>query len=241
VLPPSRWGIKVKAAVDSRRNGLVVVVDKYDGSLKAEHGTGRNIAPFVGHELGPKLTSLMWKLKRLADPDNILSPGVMLTKDHKEQIRNLHTVPTVESEVDRCIECGYCEPVCPSRNLTTSPRQRIVLRREMLRQPSGSPLTAALLKEYEYEAIETCAGEGCCALACPVGINTGLLMKQFRQAEHNQTQEYVAKKIAEKLGYSRSRSANGFEAKSHGDECLRRRAYVTKVRSWPRVRWLAPI
>jgi D-lactate dehydrogenase len=189
-------GNRVKAAMDSRRNGLVVIVDKYDGSLKAEHGTGRNIAPFVEHELGPKLTSMMWKLKRLADPDNILSPGVMLTKDHKEHIRNLHTVPTVESEVDRCIECGYCEPVCPSPNLTTTQRQRIV-RREMLRHPSGSPLTAALLKEYEYEAIETCAGDGCCALACPVGINTGVLMKQFRQAEHNQTQEYVAKKIVE--------------------------------------------
>jgi D-lactate dehydrogenase len=179
------------------RDVVSLIVDKYDGSLKAEHGTGRNIAPFVEHEWGPKLTLLMWKLKRLADPDCILSPGVMLTKDSNEHLRNLHTVPTVESEVDRCIECGYCEPVCPSRNLTTTPRQRIVLRREMLRQPIGSRVTAALLKEYEYEAIETCAGDGSCALACPLGINTGVLMKQFRRAEHTHNQEYVAKKIAE--------------------------------------------
>ncbi|HYY26739.1 MAG TPA: FAD-binding and (Fe-S)-binding domain-containing protein, partial [Chthoniobacterales bacterium] len=159
---------------------VTLVIDKYDGSLKAEHGTGRNIAPFVEYEWGPKLTELMWKVKRLADPHQILAPDVMLTKDTKAHLRHLHTVPAVEAEVDRCIECGYCEPVCPSRNLTTTPRQRIVLRREMLRQPSGSLVTKTLLRQYEYDAIETCAGDGSCALACPVGINTGVLMKRFR-------------------------------------------------------------
>ncbi len=174
-----------------------IVVDKYDGSLKAEHGTGRNIAPFVEHEWGPKLTGLMWKLKALADPEGILSPDVLLSHDPKTHLHHLHTVPTVENEVDRCIECGYCEPVCPSRNLTTTPRQRIVLRREMLRQPEGSPITEALVREYEYDAIETCAGDGSCALACPLGINTGVLMKHFCHQEHTRVQEYVAEKLAE--------------------------------------------
>jgi D-lactate dehydrogenase len=173
------------------------VVDKYDGSLKAEHGTGRIIAPFVEREWGPKLTGLMWKAKRLADPDNILAPDVLLTTNPEEHLRNLHTNPTVESEVDRCMECGFCEPVCPSRNLTTTPRQRIAIRREMLRQEEGSSLTKALLQEYEYDAIETCAGDGSCALACPLGINTGGLMKHFRHAEHTKGEEYVAEKIAE--------------------------------------------
>ena len=179
---------------------VALVVDKYDGSLKAEHGTGRNIAPFVEHEWGIKLTEMMWRVKRLADPDHILAPDVMLTRDTKAHLRHLHTVPTVESEVDRCIECGYCEPVCPSRHITTTPRQRIVLRREMLRQPRGSVVTETLLRQYEYDAIETCAGDGTCALACPVGINTGMLMKQFRHEEHNRTEEYVAEKIAENWG-----------------------------------------
>jgi D-lactate dehydrogenase len=176
---------------------VATVVDKYDGSLKAEHGTGRNIAPFVEREWGTKLTGLMWRLKALADPDGILSPGVLLTHDPKAHLHHLHTVPTVEEEIDGCIECGYCEPVCPSRNLTTTPRQRISLRREMLRQPDGSPVTQALLREYEYEAIETCAGDGSCALACPLGINTGVVMKQFRHLEHSKVQEYIAEKLAE--------------------------------------------
>jgi D-lactate dehydrogenase len=177
-----------------------LVVGKYDGSLKAEHGTGRNIAPFVEREWGAKLTGLMWKLKMLADPYNILAPGVLLTKDSEAHLHHLHTVPTVENEVDRCIECGYCEPVCPSRHLTTTPRQRIVLRREMLRQPEGSPVTAALLREYEYSAIETCAGDGSCAIACPLGINTGILMKQFRHLEHTHSEEHVAEQLAENWG-----------------------------------------
>src|SRR6201984_3339656 len=177
-----------------------LVVDKYDGSLKAEHGTGRNIAPFVEHEWGSKLTEMMWRVKRLADPAHILAPDVMLTRDTKAHLRHLHTVPTVEDEVDRCIECGYCEAFCPSRHITTTPRQRIVLRREMLRQPRGSVGTETLLRQYEYDAIETCAGDGSVALACPVGINTGVLMKQFRHDEHNRTEQYIAEKIAEHWG-----------------------------------------
>jgi D-lactate dehydrogenase len=179
------------------RDIVDLVVTKYDGSLKAEHGTGRNIAPFVEKEWGAKLTRMMWRVKQLADPGSVLAPGVLLTNDGLEHLRHLHTVPTVESEVDRCIECGYCEPVCPSRNLTTTPRQRIAVRREMLRQPVGSALTETLLAQYEYDAVETCAGDGSCALSCPVGINTGVLMKQFRHAEHGRGEENTARFAAE--------------------------------------------
>lgn len=178
------------------RDVVALVVDKYDGSLKAEHGTGRNIAPFVEREWGSKLTKLMWKLKRLADPENILSPGVMLTEDPQGHLKNLQTAPTIESTVDRCIQCGYCEPVCPSRNLTTTPRQRIALRREMARQAEDSPMLAAILADYDYDAIQTCAGDGSCEIACPVDINTGVLMKQFRRLEHGARAEAVAATIA---------------------------------------------
>jgi D-lactate dehydrogenase len=177
-----------------------LVVDKYDGSLKAEHGTGRNIAPYVEREWGTKLAALMWKLKRLADPENILSPGVMLTEDPESHLKNLQTAPTIEATVDRCIQCGFCEPVCPSRNLTTTPRQRIALRREMARQTEASPVSAELLADYDYDAIQTCAGDGSCEIACPVDINTGALMKHFRHLKHGPRAEHLAATFATQFG-----------------------------------------
>jgi D-lactate dehydrogenase len=182
-------------------SGLVeLIVDKYDGSLKAEHGTGINMAPYVEREWGEKATELMWRIKRLADPDGVLSPGVVLNRDRGAHLRNLKTTPPIEESATTCVECGFCEPVCPSRNLTTTPRQRIVLRREMARQPSGSPVQRALLAEFEYEAMETCATDGSCQLACPVGIDTGQLVKEMRRRRHTERSEKLALATAKRWG-----------------------------------------
>jgi D-lactate dehydrogenase len=175
-----------------------LIVDKYDGSLKAEHGTGVNMAPYVEREWGAKATELMWRVKALADPAGILAPGVVLSRDPGVHLRNLKGTPEIEEVATKCIECGFCEPVCPSRNVTTTPRQRIALRREMARQPAGSPVLRALLKQYEYDGLETCATDGTCALACPVGIDTGKLVKGFRTAERSARGERVALRIAER-------------------------------------------
>ena len=169
-----------------------LIVDKYDGSLKAEHGTGLNMAPWVEREWGPKATEMMWRIKELADPDAVLSPGVLLNRDSGVHLRNLKTAPPIEAEADNCVECGFCEPVCPSRDLTTTPRQRIVLRREMARQPAGSPVLRALLEEYEYDAIETCAADGTCMISCPLGIDTGKLVKDLRARQHGPRAERIA-------------------------------------------------
>jgi D-lactate dehydrogenase len=178
---------------ESFMEGLVeLIVEKYDGSLKAEHGTGLNMAPYVEREWGTKATELMWRVKRLADPDGVLAPGVVLNRDPGVHLRNLKTTPTIEESANACVECGFCEPVCPSRNLTTTPRQRIVLRREIARQPAGSPVQKALLREFEYEALETCAADGSCQIACPVGIDTGQLVKGLRQERHTERGEKAA-------------------------------------------------
>ena len=112
-----------------------LILEKYDGSLKAEHGTGVNMAPYVEREWGGPATELMWRVKELADPDGVLGPGVILNRDPAAHLRDLKTTPPIEEVATNCVECGFCEPVCPSRNLTTTPRQRIVIRREVARQP----------------------------------------------------------------------------------------------------------
>lgn len=173
-----------------------LVIDKYDGSLKAEHGTGINMAPFVVHEWGEKATAMMWRIKELADPHGVLGPNVVLTRDADVHLREFKSIPAIEEVATRCIECGFCEAVCPSRNITTTPRQRIVLRREMARQPEGSPLLARLQAEYAYDGTETCAVDGMCEIPCPMHINTGALTKGFRRAESTPRRERVALAVA---------------------------------------------
>jgi D-lactate dehydrogenase len=177
-----------------------LIVGKYDGSLKAEHGTGINMAPYVGREWGEKATELMWRVKQLADPDGVLAPGVILNRDPGAHLRNLKTTPEIAESATTCVECGFCEPVCPSRNLTTTPRQRIVLRREIARQPEGSPLRRALEEEYEYDGLDTCATDGSCRLACPLGIDTGKLVKELREEKHSPRAEALALRGAKSWG-----------------------------------------
>ena len=162
---------------------MVTLILDQGGSLKAEHGTGRMMAPFVRRQYGDELYAVMQEIKRLCDPHNALNPGVVLTDDADAHLRDLKTVQEVEPEVDRCVECGFCEPVCPSRDLTTTPRQRIVLRRELQRARSAgdAALVATLEEEYGYAAVDTCAVDGMCQTACPVLINTGDLVKHLRQ------------------------------------------------------------
>jgi D-lactate dehydrogenase len=186
-----------------------LIVGKYDGSLKAEHGTGINMAPYVKREWGEKATELMWRVKQLADPDGVLNPGVVLNRDPDVHLRNLKTTPAIEESASACVECGFCEPVCPSRDLTTTPRQRIVLRREMARQPAGSPVQRALLEEYEYGSLETCAADGSCQLACPVGIDTGKLVKELRQERHTPRAERTALATAKRWGAVEKASRTG--------------------------------
>jgi D-lactate dehydrogenase len=163
-----------------------LVAVKYQGSLKAEHGTGRNMAPYVELEWGKEGYALMQKIKALFDPNGLLNPGVIINSNPKAHLDNLKLMPAADELVDRCIECGFCEPVCPSRTLTLSPRQRIVLYRELQRRRKNGEQASAeeLNKVFEYQGLDTCAATGLCADRCPVGINTGDLVKKLRSAKY---------------------------------------------------------
>ena len=152
------------------------------GSLKAEHGTGRIMAPYIERQFGTELHQVMREIKTLLDPIGILNPGVIITDDPQAYVRNLKVAETVEEEVDRCVECGYCEPVCPSKDLTLTPRQRIVLRRERAAADARGDreLTAAIDAAWDYQGEQTCAVDGMCMSRCPVGINTGDLIRRLR-------------------------------------------------------------
>lgn len=172
---------------------LVALVLSQQGSLKAEHGTGRIMAPFVRRQYGDELTDMMWEIKRLLDPDLILNPGVVLSDDPDSYLDDLKRVPTVESEVDRCVECGYCEPTCPSKSITLTPRQRIVIRRDMAwaEEQGDTALLQDLQADYDYDGVQTCAVDGMCGVACPVDINTGDLVRRLRAEESSKIEDTV--------------------------------------------------
>ena len=176
-----------------------LVVGRYGGALKGEHGTGRNMAPFIEAEWGPEALAIMRRLKALVDPEGLLNPGVIVNPDPQAHIADLKPMPVVEDEVDKCIECGFCEPKCASLDLTLSPRQRIVVRREMERLAAGRggpDLLAALEADFPYMALDTCAVDGLCATACPVAIDTGQLTKRFRRLRHPIWAQALARQLA---------------------------------------------
>ncbi len=167
---------------------------EFGGALKAEHGTGRNMAPFVELEWGAEAYQLMWKIKRLLDPRGILNPDVVLSADPEIHLKNLKPLPAADAIVDKCIECGFCEPVCPSRGLTLTPRQRIVIWRDIQAKKRAGIDTTELERAYRYHGLDTCAATGLCAQRCPVGINTGDLVRQLRAASagHAGTARWLA-------------------------------------------------
>ncbi len=179
----------------------LLVVKKYDGSLKAEHGTGRNMAPFVELEWGEEAYWLMKRIKTLFDPQNLLNPGVIINGDPLAHLKNLKPIPAAHEKIDKCIECGFCEPTCVSAELTISPRQRIAVYRQMatLTESGVEPhILASLSRTFEYAGDQTCATDGLCATSCPVKIDTGLLIKALRHTAVIPNQK-VAAAIAKRM------------------------------------------
>ena len=181
------------AHYDAFMRALVDLILTHDGALKAEHGTGRNMAPFVEKAWGSEAYALMKEIKRLFDPDSLLNPDVILSEDDTLHCKHLKTFAPVDPLIDACIECGFCEKVCPSKNLSLTPRQRIVVLRDA--QKAGKSF-----KGFDYQGIDTCAKTGLCELNCPVHINTGTLMGKMLEASRKPWQKRLVNWVARHFG-----------------------------------------
>jgi len=176
-----------------------LVAVEFQGSLKAEHGTGRNMTPFVELEWGAEAYALMKKIKHLFDLHHILNPNVIINADAEAHLKHLKSLTATNPLIDKCIECGFCEPICPSNVLTFTPRHRIVANREISRlyQENQSSTARTLEKDYAYQRLDTCAACSLCSTLCPVGVDTGLLTKQLRAIQltefDNKKADFVAK------------------------------------------------
>ena len=179
-----RYGKFMQALAD-------LVAADFGGSLKAEHGTGRNMAPFVEYEWGTKAYSIMKQIKRLFDPQNLLNPDVIISEQQDIHINYLKPLPAADELIDKCIECGFCESVCPSKDLTLSPRQRIAVYREISRTKKEGA-TERWIKDFAYKGEQTCAADGMCATRCPVNIDTGKLIKKYRALNQNTFKKKLA-------------------------------------------------
>ena len=201
-----------------------LVVEEYGGSLKAEHGTGRNMAPFVRYEWGDRAYGVMQRLKHLFDPQGLLNPGVIFNDDPQCFVKDLKPLPILSfsygelpdsltareaaegaEAADRCIECGFCEVNCVSCGLTLSARMRIAVLREILslEKAGQAPERARRLRRiYRYWGNQTCAADGLCATSCPMRINTGHVTHVVRQLETQQdkTAQVAGRLAAKHLG-----------------------------------------
>ena len=168
-----------------------LVVDKYHGSLKAEHGTGRNMAPFVRREWGDDAYELMCEIKQLFDPTNIMNPGVIFNEDEHSYIEHIKPLPEVHAMIDRCIECGFCEVNCVACGFALSSRQRIIVQRELARlrasakagNKADAKLAKQLEKDFRHIGRDLCAGDGLCSTSCPIKINVGDYIHVLREQD----------------------------------------------------------
>ena len=171
-------------------------VSMMGGSVKAEHGTGRMVAPFVELEWGEKAYAFNRKIKATFDPKGIFNPDVIISDDKEIHAKNLKDMNETDDYINFCMECGFCEKACPSKFLTLTPRQRIAVTREIsrLKNVGETNLADELQKQYEYYGDETCAACSMCKTLCPLAIDTAKIAINLRKKNSHKT-ENLANKI----------------------------------------------
>ncbi len=197
---------QIKQYDDMMLEVIEMIAKDYGGSLKAEHGTGRNMAPFVEYEWGSDAYKIMKEIKFLFDPNELLNPGVIINDDKEIHIKNFKKMPATDDLIDMCIECGYCESTCPSNMITLSPRQRIVTQRYMtsLKEKGEVEKLKEYEKQYQFEGIDTCATCQLCSIACPLDIDTGMFTKKLKAQQTTSLQNKIADTVVNNFAFTLS-------------------------------------
>lgn len=176
---------------------MMRMVVSFNGSLKAEHGTGYAVAPFVELEWGKQLYNIMKRVKTLLDPEGILNPGVLINTDPHCHTKNLKNPMASHALIDNCVECGFCEAVCPSQHVGLTPRQRVALWRHICRMKlENHQDTKDWEKVYDQLGTDLCATDGICTTKCPLRVDVAGFVRDRR----NQTGTDFARNIAHRIG-----------------------------------------
>lgn len=224
---------EIKRYDDFMNDVTTSVAVKYQGSLKAEHGTGRNMAAFIELEWGETAYKIMKRIKKIFDKKDILNKDVIINDDKKAHLKNLKPLPATNDLVDTCIECGFCEPVCPSNAITFTPRHRIIANREISRLKDEGQLKEAqeLKEEYVYDGLETCATCSLCSTACPVGIDTGALTKYLRHEDISQLGNKVAQTLSNNFSTTLGAIRFGLKASNLTHKVLGTKVYTALTKT----------
>ena len=234
IITPNLNDEKESQAFGEFMEAMVDSVIALQGSTKAEHGTGRMIAPFVEKEWGAKAYAINRRIKEIFDPHALINPDVIISDNPQIHTQNLKQSSEVEDFINQCMECGFCEKVCPSRELTLTPRQRIAVRKEIARleallaESTKSTQKPAhiqaqleeLKKGYQYFGIDTCATCSMCSLSCPLEIDSGKIASKLSPVTKGTFSRFVATQSAKHFSSTLSLAKGGLRIANFSSNML---------------------
>lgn len=228
IITPNLNDEKESQAFAEFMEAMVDSVIALQGSTKAEHGTGRMIAPFVEKEWGAKAYSINRRIKEIFDPHALINPDVIISDNPQIHTQNLKQSSEVEDFINQCMECGFCEKVCPSRELTLTPRQRIAVRKEIARleallaestkstQKPTQEILEELKRGYQYFGIETCATCSMCSLSCPLEIDSAKIAQKLSPSTKGAISRFIATQTAKHFSPTLSLAKGGLHIANFG-------------------------
>lgn len=250
IITPNLNDEKESQAFAEFMEAMVDSVIALQGSTKAEHGTGRMIAPFVEKEWGAKAYAINRRIKEIFDPHSLINPDVIISDNPQIHTQNLKQSSEVEDFINQCMECGFCEKVCPSRELTLTPRQRIAVRKEIARleallngadsmdskgvMESGAETRSEAIADlrdnaqkleelkqgYQYFGIDTCATCSMCSLSCPLEIDSGKIASKLSPATKGTFSRFVATQSAKHFSSTLSLAKGGLRIANFSSNML---------------------